>query len=220
MTRAMREGKLRQAEFKRAKRALMRDPAEREHDPQSRQSRDRRRQIPAAGRDFRWGRFVLRRNAAHGVDDSAVDEFEPVVRAAIVGPCGQAEREQGAIKKVPGVVPGEWASGPVRAAQSRRKADDQETRVQFAKRGHWRIRPLGIVGPVRGAERGKPGTIRAIGRRANIEGHRRGLPKLTRAILRPVAGAARRTGRGDDRWGAAAGRRDRGRSVGSGGRDR
>ena len=90
----MREGKLRQGEFERAQRALMRDPAERDHDLKPRHRRDRRRQIAAAGRDFLWRRLVLRRNAAHGVDDRAVDEGQAVIRPAIVDARGEAELDE------------------------------------------------------------------------------------------------------------------------------
>src|SRR3984957_16748495 len=109
---AVREGKLRQGESERAQRAFMRDPAKRDHDLEPRQRRDRRRQIAATRSDFLWRWLVLRRNAAHGVDDRAVDKLQAVVRPTIVDARGEAELDERRIEKFARVVDREGQDRP------------------------------------------------------------------------------------------------------------
>src|ERR1700722_14030145 len=149
----------------------MRDPSERDHDLEARHRRDRRREIAAAGGDFLWAGLVLRRNAAHGVEDRAVDQLKAVIRPAIVHPRGEAELDEGRIKELACVVAGERTPGPGGPAQSRRQADDRNASVRFAKARNRRVPPVRVGGPVRRPERHEPRTIRAIVRRADVDSH-------------------------------------------------
>src|SRR6202453_5350969 len=134
------------------------DPAERDHDLEPRQRRDCRREIATAGSDFLWAGLVLWRNAAHGVDDRAVDEGQAVIRPTIVDARGEAELDQRRIKKLARVVAREGTPRPVAPAQSPRQADDRQGGVGFAKGWNWRIPPVGERGPVRSPKGREPRT--------------------------------------------------------------
>src|SRR5277367_2367786 len=149
----------------------MRDPAERDQHFEPRQRRDRWRQIAATGPDFLWRRLVLRRNAAHRVDDRTVDEGQAVVRPAVVDARGEAELDERRIEKFARVVAREGTPRPVGPAQSRRKTDDRHTCVDFAKGRNWRVPPAREGDPVRGPEGRESWTIRAVVRRADVERH-------------------------------------------------
>jgi len=74
-------------------------------------------QIIAAGRDLLRGGFVIRRNAAHGIGDPAIEQLESVVGAGGVTTVRKAEFSQSRVKEVAGIVASEWPPGAVGAAQ-------------------------------------------------------------------------------------------------------
>ena len=89
---------------------------------------DGRDQEWPAGVDFRRQRLVLRRHAAHGIADPAIDQRQPVVGPRLVDAVGKAVFEQRRVEQVAGVVAGEGPPGAVGALQARREADDQQPR--------------------------------------------------------------------------------------------
>ena len=94
---------------------------------------DRGFQIIAAGRDFLRRGFVVRRNAAHGIGNPAVEQLQPVVGAGGVMTAREAEFSQSRVKEIAGVVAGERPPGAVGAAQPGGKAHDQKSRVAPSK---------------------------------------------------------------------------------------
>ena len=107
------------------------------------------RQKPPAIADFATNRFVFRRNAANGIGDGRIDEYE-----AIIGPRGECaarktEFMERAIEQVAGIVAGEWSPRTVGAAQARRQPDEQQSHLIDAAGGqegrHRRIVPAGLL---------------------------------------------------------------------------
>ena len=79
---------------KRTHQGLVRDPSERENDLQSGQRSKRHAEKSPAGRDLLRRRLVLRRNAAHGVDDGGVDQRQAVVGTPVIDPRSEAVTQQ------------------------------------------------------------------------------------------------------------------------------
>ncbi len=150
--------------------------AEREDDAQIGHRGDLGREIGPAGGDLRRLGLVLRRHAAHGVGDPAVDEAQPVIRARRRS-CPRRSRSvmQRRVEQVAGIVAGERPAGAVGAAQARREPDDQQPRRERPEGRHRRVVPVGMSRALhaRGRRRGagsagsraparRLGTLRAV----------------------------------------------------------
>jgi len=77
--------------------------------------------------------LILRREALHGIRDSATNEFETVLTADRLSQTGKSILMQGAVKENPGKVTGKWTPGSVRAMQPGRKPNDQQPCPGVAK---------------------------------------------------------------------------------------
>jgi hypothetical protein len=102
----------------------------------------------AAGLDFRRFRLVLRRHATHRIGDTAIDQFQTVVDALVIGALRQPVLEQGGVKQVAGPVAREGTTRPVGALQSGRQAGDQDAGGQRTEAGNGSVEPVRIFDPV------------------------------------------------------------------------
>jgi hypothetical protein len=98
--------------------------------------------------DFFGRGFVLGRDAADGVGDHAVDEFEAIDWISAIRSLGEPVGEKGGVEELAGVIPGEWASGAIGTLQARRKADNEKAGVVSSKRRDRCIEPAGFVLPI------------------------------------------------------------------------
>src|SRR6185437_10855422 len=119
---------------------------------------------------------------------------------------GEAEGDQRGVEQLARVVAGERPSGAVGAAQSRRKADDDEARARIAEGGNGRVPEVREPGPVLGPEGGEARAVAAIARRAGVEAQR-----SFRAYSRNSPAGSWTGAYGPRRWSADRG----GRSLGS-----
>ena len=113
------------------------DGAERQDRPEPGHSADLGGQKPTAVRDLARFGLVLRRDAAHSIGDAHAAELETVVRTGVIIALGEAEFAQRRVEQPAGVIAGERAPGPVRAAQARGEPDNQ----QFGSRHRRRAEP-------------------------------------------------------------------------------
>ena len=148
----------------------MGDHAKREHHSEVLEALQRRRkEVLAAGVDFRPDRLVLGWNAAHGIDDGRINERQAVIRPGFVVALGEAERLQRAVKKVAGVVAGERATRLVGAAKPGRQSDDEKCDGIIAslgqEGGNGRVVPPGFAGAPVGNELVKARAKRTVARR-------------------------------------------------------
>jgi len=78
----------------------------------------------------------LRWQAAHGIGDSAVRQFEPVICRRAERLIGKAVIEQGLIQQDAGEISRERATGGIGPVHARRQPDDQQTGRRVAERWH------------------------------------------------------------------------------------
>src|SRR5579864_6313237 len=114
----------------RATDAVMGDFAQCEDRVQMRHARDLGDEKLATRLDLERQGFVLRRYAAHGIGDGAIDEFESIVGTLAIGSPGETVFRERGVKKVAGIIAGERTTCPVRAMQSGRETDDQEPGIR------------------------------------------------------------------------------------------
>ena len=147
----------------RGKHRIVGDAPERQHRTAFRQVFEFAREEGAAGGHFRADGPVLRRDAAHRIDDAAAGGREAVFGMAAIAPPRQAELEQRCEQQVAGIVAGKGPAGPVRAAQAGREADDQDLRAARPESRHRSIEPAGLRFPPTMPERPQArteGTVR------------------------------------------------------------
>ena len=143
---------------KRRQRHAVGETAQRQDCLEPRHGHDFRCQEGQAGPALGGRRAVFRRHAAHGVGDPAIGQREPVVRPPVIAAGGETVAGEGVIEQVAGPVAGEGPAGPVRAAQSRRQADDQQPGIERTEGRDGRIVPGRLpVSPFR-AKGGEPRT--------------------------------------------------------------
>lgn len=140
----------------------MGDLAQGHHGTQPRHGFHFRIQEWTAGADFRRRGLVLRGHATHGIDDAGVLQRVAIMGRGAIGSAGEAELQQGAVKQVAGIIPGEGASGAVCSAHAGRKAHDQQARILRTEGGHWRIEPFRLLYPPFIPEGGKARAERAV----------------------------------------------------------
>ena len=148
----------------------MRDRAEREDRPEPRHSADLGGEKPPAGRDLARFGFVLRRHAAHRIGDAHAPELETVIRTGVIIALGEPEFAQRRIEQSAGVIAGKRPPGPVRAAQARREADDQQFGSGIAEGRNRRIEPFRVGSPLSLPESRKAWAERAVPRRQSPRG--------------------------------------------------
>ena len=102
-------------------------------------------QIVVAIVDLYANRFVLGRQAAYRIGDSAILQFEPVITAGAHWGTGKTETKQGLIEENAGIIAGEWSTGGIRAMHSRCQADHQEPRSRVAERWYRRTKIIGVM---------------------------------------------------------------------------
>ena len=143
----MREGKRGRLQTEGTNNGLMGDPAESDDRAQIRQGRDRRSEKGTAALNFRRHRLVLRRHAAHGIGDRARDKPQAVVHRRSVSARGKAEFDQHLIEKDAGEIAGKGPPRAVGAAQARREANHQQTRVKCSEIRNRRVVPFWLRCP-------------------------------------------------------------------------
>src|SRR5262245_59459696 len=106
----------------------------------------------AAGCNFLGRRLVLRRHAAHGIRDHAIDKLKRIGRAPMVAPARQTRLEQGGVEQLAGKIAEEWSPGTVCAFKPGRKPNDEEPGALGSERRYRAIEPIGMRAPVLLAE--------------------------------------------------------------------
>src|SRR5580704_7248939 len=124
----------------------------------------RGKELTARG-DLRRLGLVLRRYAAHGVDDAGMAQDQPVIDAACIIPFGETEFQQSRVEQVAGEVAGERAPCTIGAAQPRRQTDNQKVGVLAAPRRDWSIMPIRMGDALCCAKLGKARAEWAVARR-------------------------------------------------------
>ena len=115
-----------------------------------------------AGVDLDRQRLVLRRHAMHRIGDPAVDQLQAVVGTRLIFALGEAVFEQRGVEQVAGIIAGEGTAGAVGALHPRRKADDQQARLDVAERRNRRIVPQWLARAVRLAKGDQARTERTV----------------------------------------------------------
>src|SRR5439155_20718350 len=88
-----------------------------------------------------------------------------VVGALLVGAARKAMSQKRGIKKIAGVVAGEWTAGAIGAVESWRESDDQEPPVPVAESRNRIVEIVRERRAIGSAELKQPRTKRAIARR-------------------------------------------------------
>src|SRR5262249_17903625 len=91
----------------------------------------------------------VRRHAAHGVGDPAIDQFESVIGAGGIVAAGEAELGKRRVEQISSIIPGKRPPGAVCAAKSRCEADNQEPGVAGTEGIDGSIEPAGLAPPPR-----------------------------------------------------------------------
>lgn len=102
--------------FQRAEYGIVGDAPQREDRAQRRHGRDFRDQERATGFLLQGGRLIFRRDTAHGVGDSCLDEGEPVIGAGGKCPPGPAKFDQAWVEQVARIIARKRPSGAVGSA--------------------------------------------------------------------------------------------------------
>lgn len=154
---------------------VMGDGAERDDDTEVRHRGNFLLQVIIAGTDFGRHRLVRRRQAADGIGDARI-----VQRHLRIGPAvgtqwfrngGKPKAVQRRIKQFAGHVASERAAGAIGAALARTQTDDQQARIEGAKRGNRQRMPVRLAVAQHGKVLGKP---RARGAADGIDEFRHG----------------------------------------------
>ncbi len=114
-----------------------------------------------AGADFLWQRFVLRRQAFHGIGDATVQEPQRIILRDGGGLAGKSVTVQGVVEQDAGVVAREGAARPVCAVHAGGKTDDEQGCLWITKRGNGTGMVVRILASHIGQKTHQPGTIRA-----------------------------------------------------------
>ena len=85
----------------------------------------------------------------HRIGDPTVDQLQAVVGTRLILALGEAVFEQRGVEQVAGIIAGEGTAGAVGALHPRRKADDQQARLDVAERRNRRIVPQWLARAVR-----------------------------------------------------------------------
>jgi hypothetical protein len=83
-------------------------------------------EVTVALTDFIGARFVLRRQAFHGIGYAAIVEFQAIITRRGFRPVAVTELEKRPVEQDAGIIPGKRASGGIGAVHARREADDQQ----------------------------------------------------------------------------------------------
>jgi hypothetical protein len=126
----MPEGMLLLSSVARTHDCLVRDLAKREDDTTIRHLIDFLCKVGIAVIDFIGHRLVLRRYAAHGIGDPAIDQLQTVIEGNTLALVGKAVLMERFVKQESGMVTGEGAPGGIGAMQTRSQPDDKETRIR------------------------------------------------------------------------------------------
>ena len=126
-----------------------------------------RGQETVAAANFLRQRAILRRDALHGVGDSASREPEPVVCGLGAAAVRPAEREQRLVQKNTRVVTRKRPTTAIRSVHSRCQTDYQQTRLRVAERRDRCAVIPGETAPALREEFGESGTPHA----ARVESH-------------------------------------------------
>jgi hypothetical protein len=106
----------------------------------------------------------LRRHAAHGVGDAAINQRQAVIGALLVMAGGEAEFYQRGVEQQARIIAGERAARTVRAAHAGGETDDQQLRVESPETGDWRVMPgrflCAVISPVLRQARAKRAVMR------------------------------------------------------------
>jgi len=137
----MPERRARTALIERRNRACMRDMPQSDDCPQIGHLTYGGFQEAPTGPDLFRCRLVFRRNAAHRVGYSGIDEHQPIVRTRPVIARREPKVLERVVKEIAGKITGEWPTRSIGAAQSRCKADDQKGSGCGAKRRNRRVEP-------------------------------------------------------------------------------
>ena len=129
VARPVSEGKGASFQLKRIEDRVVGDAADGKERDEIGQRPDAGKKKRAAGRNFLRRRLVLRRHAAHGIGDHAIDELKRLGRALLMAPARQTRFEQSGIKQLSGKIAEEGAPGAVCAFKPGREPNDEETRV-------------------------------------------------------------------------------------------
>lgn len=101
-------------------------------------------QVLAAIGELLRERAVVRRGALDRRSQPRAEELEPVSRSNRFRPVRESDRVERAEEKVPRLVTGENAAGPVAPVRRRREADDQEMGARVSEGGQ-RTAPVGLA---------------------------------------------------------------------------
>jgi transposase InsO family protein len=159
---AMSEGKARGWNALGAQQGVMRHNTQREHHAQAWHAGEFRLQEAIAGADFDRQRQVFRRHAAHRIGDAAAGQLHAILGVLAIGAAGQAIFQQGRVKQLAGIIPGEGPPGPIGATHPGCEAEHQKRCLSRAPTRHGRVMPSGFLRPIGSAIFGKPWAKRAI----------------------------------------------------------
>ena len=87
-----------------------------------------------AGFDFFPCRLVFRRQAPHGICDTAIDKRQAVIRIRFIGSPGQPEFQERVIEKLSRVIAGEGTACKIGSAQAGGQPYNQKLRIFGAER--------------------------------------------------------------------------------------
>lgn len=103
----------------------MGNAAEHQYRLQIGQGHHARHEIGAASVDLSASRLVLRRDAAHGIGNHAINEPQPIVGAGVKIAAAKAEFCQRRVKQIAGKVAGERSARAVRTLEAGGEANNQ-----------------------------------------------------------------------------------------------
>jgi hypothetical protein len=101
-----------------------------------------------AVRDLARFRLVLRRDAANCIGDAHAPELETVIRTGVIIALGEPVFPQCRIQQSTRVIAGKWAPRPVRTAQARREAYNQQFGSGIAEGRNRAIEPFRVGPPL------------------------------------------------------------------------
>ena len=152
-----------QRQPERTQRGVMRDAAE----CQDRCTRGKRgqldRQVRIALPDLCRLGLVSGWQALDRVGDARVDQSQPVVDAARVGPRGEAELKERSVEQDARVIAGEGTPDRIGAVHSRGEADDDESRGCRTEGGNRPAMVVRMLGAYRIQKRREPRTAATLG---------------------------------------------------------
>ena len=133
-------------------------------------SADLGKQKPAAVRDLARFGLVLRRDAANSIGNARAPKFKTVIRTGVIIALGEPVLAQSRIEQPAGVIAGKRAPRPVRAAQARREAYNQQFGSGIAEGRNRAIEPFRVGPPLSLPESRKARAERTVPRRLNLRG--------------------------------------------------